>query len=242
MTATTGHAASRRDLGELSDIAAVDALMALTGLSLVDVGCGPGNLARELRERGTAVLAVEPDPIQAEKNRAAPLSSGLTFAEARAEALPLATGSVDGVFFFRSLHHVPVDKMDAALTEAARVLKPVTGFLCVVEPDVTGSHFAMMRPFHDETRVRREAQLALGRTAKALFETERLFGYRQYPRYESFEAMATQLGGSTFNNIRRDKIYTDEVRGLFDFGRSDDGAFVFEQPMLMNLYSGKKEP
>ena len=242
MNTATEHSASRRDLGEQSDIAAVEALMALTGLSLVDVGCGPGKLASDLRERCTAVLAVEPDPIQAEKNRVAPRSPGLTFAEARAEALPLASGSVDGIFFFRSLHHVPVDKMDAALTEAARVLKPVTGFLCVAEPDVTGSHFAMMRPFHDETRVRREAQLALERTAKALFKTEQLFGYRQHPGYESFEAMVTQLGGSTFNNIRRDKIYTDEVRVLFDAGKVDDGGFVFEQPMLMNLYSGKKEP
>ena len=40
---------------------------------------------------------------------------------------------MDGVFFFRSLHHVPIDAMEAALAEAARVLKP-DGFLCVMEP------------------------------------------------------------------------------------------------------------
>lgn len=239
MTTDIKHSASRRDLGERSDIAAVDAVIALSGLSIVDVGCGPGNLARELRERCTAVLAVEPDPIQAEKNRAAPFSPGLTFAEARAEALPLPSGSVDGVFFFRSLHHVPVDRMDAALIEAARVLKPVGGFLCVVEPSVAGSHFAMMRPFHDETRVRGEAQLALDRTAKTLFATEQLFRYVQYPHYATFEAMATQLGGSTFNRIRRENIETEEVRRLFDAGRAGDG-FVFEQPMLLNLYTGSR--
>lgn len=242
MMTDTRHCASRRDLGERSDIAAIDALMTLTGMNLVDVGCGPGKLARELRERDAIVIAIEPDPIQAERNRAAAIVPGLNFTEARAETLPVESGSVDGVFFFRSLHHVPVERMDAALTEAARVLKPAKGFLCVVEPAVTGSHFAMMRPFHDETRVRHEAQIALERTAKMLFKTEQLFSYVQYPWYESFEAMATQLGGSTFNNIRREKIYTDEVRDLFDVGRVDEEGFVFEQPMLLNLYSGKQEP
>jgi ubiquinone/menaquinone biosynthesis C-methylase UbiE len=51
--------------------------------------------------------------------------------------------------------------MDAALAEVVRVLKPERGLLCVAEACVTGSHFAMMRPFHDETLVRGEAQAAL---------------------------------------------------------------------------------
>ena len=240
MDKVSQHDGSRRHLGEKSDIAAVDALVSLTGKTLVDVGCGPGMLAIELCKRDAAVIAVEPDPIQAGKNRAAATVPGLTFIEARAEALPLTSGSIDGVFFFRSLHHVPVEQMDAALTEAARILKPVTGFLCVVEPAVTGSHFAMMRRFHDETRVRHEAQRALERTAGMLFRNAHRFDYVQYPWYENFDAMATRIGGSTFNNIRRETIYTDEVRDLFEGGRIDGEGFVFDQPMLLNLYSDKR--
>ena len=86
-----------------------------------------------------------------------------------AESLPVADGSVDGVFFFRSLHHVPVEHMDTALAEAMRVLKPGTGFLCVIEPAVTGTYFKVMRPFHDETLVRAHAQAALGRLATTMF-------------------------------------------------------------------------
>jgi hypothetical protein len=48
------------------------------------------------------------------------------------------------------------------------VLKP-DGFLCVVEPSMDGTCFPVMRPFHDETQVRTQAQAALEGTAAALF-------------------------------------------------------------------------
>src|SRR5690606_19945714 len=96
----------RQDLGERSDSAAVCELVDVAGLKLVDVGCGPATVSREFARLGAEVLGVEPDPIQAEKNRQAEPLAGFTFAEGGAEELPLESGSVDGVFFFRSLHHV----------------------------------------------------------------------------------------------------------------------------------------
>jgi ubiquinone/menaquinone biosynthesis C-methylase UbiE len=228
----------RKDLGELTDLAAVSAVLSVDGLSVVDVGCGPGKVARELCAIGATVLGVEPDPIQAEKNRASAPTAGLTFVEAGAERLPLETGSADGVFFFRSLHHVPIESMEAALAEAARVLKPEAGFLCVVEPGMTGTHFHVMRPFHDETRVRTEAQAALARVATRLFRREDRFQYVQFPRYPNFEALVARVLGQTFNDIQRDRVETPEVRARFEAGRSDEGDYVFEQPMLLNLYRG----
>jgi ubiquinone/menaquinone biosynthesis C-methylase UbiE len=140
------------------------------------------------------------------------------------------------VIFFRSLHHVPVEAMEAALAEAARVLKPETGFLCVVEPGMDGTHFPVMRPFHDETRVRNAAQAALQRSAPRLFRTIQLFGYVQHPRYASFEAFAARALGQTFNDIKRERVETDEVRALFEAGWTDAGDYAFEQPMLLNFY------
>lgn len=228
----------RKDLGELTDIAAVAALLTVEGLSVVDVGCGPGKVTRELCALRVTVLGAEPDPIQAKKNREAPPTTGLTFIEAGAENLPVESGSVDGVFFFRSLHHVPIGRKEVALAEAARVLKPDSGFLCVVEPAMTGTHFKVMRPFNDETLVRTEAQAALDTTATRLFRNEERYQYVQFPRYENFEAMVTRVTGQTFNAIRRESVETDEVKSLFEAGRSDDGEYVFEQPMLLNLYRG----
>ena len=228
----------RQDLGELSDVAAVLALTSVAGLSVVDVGCGNGKNSRELAAQGATVLAVEPDPIQAAKNREAETAPGLTFVEACAERLPAPSGSMDGAFFFRSLHHVPVGAMKVALAEAARVLKPVTGLLCVVEPGTDGSHFPLMRPFHDETRVRNAAQAALERDAPILFQKWRRFRYVQYPRYADFGAFVAHFLGQTFNDIQRERVQTDEVRALFERGRTENGDYVFEQPMLLDFLEG----
>jgi hypothetical protein len=227
----------RQDLGNRSDIAAIAALLPLAGLRIADVGCGPGDIARALADAGATVLAAEPDPIQAAKNRVAPPIANVTFVEAPAEKLPIDDGSLDAVFFFRSLHHVPVAHMDAALAEAARVLKP-DGALCIVEPGMTGTHFPVMRPFHDETHVRTAAQAALARTALRLFRSETHFGYTMTPRYPDFEAMVARVTGQTFNNISRDRVETDEVRALFEAGRTPTGDYAFDQPMLLNLYQG----
>lgn len=226
-----------KDLGELSDVAAVAAMTPVTGLRVVDVGCGAGRTTRELAALGATVLAIEPDPIQAVKNRETEPAPGVTFFEARAESLPADSGSMDGVFFFRSLHHVPIDAMEAALAEAARVLKP-DGFLCVMEPGMDGTHFPVMRPFHDETRVRTAAQAALRNSAPRLFRAVELFRYVQYPRYANFEAFAARVLGQTFNDIRRERVETDEVRDLFERGRTDACDYAFEQPMLLDFYRG----
>jgi len=229
--------ANRKDLGELTDIEAVNALMPVQGLSVADVGCGAGLLAAELMARGASVVGVEPDPVQAEKNRTQS-RSGLSFVQASAEELPFGQGTIDGVFFFRSLHHVPADQMDAALAEAARVLKPSAGFLCVVEPGTSGNFFPVMRPFNDETSVRAAAQAALGRKGPGLFSSLELFSYLQRPRYKNFETFVSRVVAGTVRDVRREQVETDEVRSFFEAGRSDEGEYVFEQPMLLNLYRG----
>lgn len=224
----------RIDLGELTDIEAISRLLSVAGLHLIDAGCGAGHLSRALAEMGAVVLGVEPDPVQTGKNLAADPVPNVTMIQAGAEALPVEDGSVDGVLFSRSLHHVPRELMDRALTEAARVLKP-GGFVYVAEPGIDGNHFRMMRPFHDETEVRTLAQAALERTADPLFQQVDRYVYMQHPRHESFEAMIDFFTSLSFNNISREMIDLPEVRENFEAARSDDG-YVFDQPTLVNLY------
>jgi len=226
----------RKDLGDLNDLQTIDQLVPVDGLNLIDIGCGAGANSRELVARGATVLGVEPDPIQAEKNRAAVEVTGLRFVETGATTLPVDDASVDGVFFFRSLHHVPIKDMDAALAEAARVLKPGTGFLYVVEPATTGSHFPVMRPYNDETVVRSEAQAALARAAKGLFPEPETFVHAVHPRYDDFDSLVSRVSGQSYNDIDLEKVETDEVRALFEAGKTDDGNYVFDQPMLVNLF------
>ena len=226
----------RRHLGERADAVAVAAVAPVAGLAILDVGCGAGQSSRALAAMGASVIGIEPDPIQAAKNRAAEPAPGVVFREGRAESLPVEAGSADGVIFFRSLHHVPVEAMAAALAEAARALKSETGFLCVVEPGMEGTHFPVMRPFNDETLVRNAAQAALAKTARRLFRDVALFRFVQYPRYRDFEEMVARFTGRTYLDLRREHVETDEVRALFEAGRTEAGDYRFEQPMLLDVY------
>lgn len=225
---------ARIELGDLADMEAVDKLVDVKGLHLIEAGCAGGNAARDLAERGATVLGVEPDPVQAERNRSQPPTPGVTLLEAGAESLPAENISADGVFFFRSLHHVPPDLMDQALKEAGRVLKP-SGFLYVAEPALDCTFFKMMQPFNDEYEVRTLAQQALDRTASKQFETTEKYRCIQRPKFDDFEAMIELFTGMSFNRITREMIDQPEVRKNFDSERTDDG-YVFEQPMLINLY------
>ncbi|MEE8173628.1 MAG: class I SAM-dependent methyltransferase, partial [Alphaproteobacteria bacterium] len=200
----------------------------------IEAGCAAGEAARALATCGAAVLGIEPDAVQAEKNRAAPPVPGVTFREAGAEAQPAQDASVDGVLFFRSLHHVPRELMDTALVEAARVLKP-DGFLYVAEPGMEGSHFAMMRPFNDEFEVRTLAQQALEKCARPRFEETARYVYMQRPRHESFAAMVSKFSAMSYNPIPRELIEQAEVRKKFEAGKTADG-YVFEQPMLVDFH------
>ncbi len=223
------------DLGVKSDVEAARALVEVAGRVFIDIGCGLGRNARELHAAGARVIGVEPDPTQAARNREAETSEGLMFVEGRAEALPSDDGGADGVFFFRSLHHVPIESMEAALAAAARKLKR-DGFLMVVEPSVEGTHFPVMRPFHDETFVRAEAQRALDLYAAPAFRRRERFSFVQYPRYKDFDAFVARVMGQTFNDIPRERVETEEVRGRFAEGRTEAGDYVFVQPMQLDLF------
>lgn len=218
-----------------NDIAAIDQVVALQGLRVVDVGCGAGKLAKALAQRGAEVLAIEPDTTQAAKNREALRLPAITFAEARAEAIPCRQGEVDGVFYCRSLHHVPPAAMDAALTEAARAISPESGFLCVIEPDMSGKWWALQRLHNDESEVRRLALEALDRTAVKLFQHCAEYWYTVGISYPDFESFLSKQMGISFRDTDGALLALPEVRMRFEQGRVGDG-YLFEQPMRMRLY------
>lgn len=222
------------DLGEATDMEAVDRLLAVKSLALVDVGCGAGRTSRALAERGATVLGVEPDPIQAEKNRTALACPGLRFAEGHAQSLPLEAGEMDGVFFFYSLHHVPADQMAAALGDAVRVLKPGRGFLYVAEPAVWGALHELYRPFYDETEVRGLARAALAEI-RPRFARHDHYRYGSVAHYADFGAFVAEVAGATYNHITCEMVDQPEVRALFEAGRTTDG-YAFDEIVTLDLY------
>ncbi len=88
----------------------------IEGLRVLDLACGTGRYARLAQARGAQVIGLD--------NSAAMLKAGALplSALASAEALPLATGSIDGVICALALGHLP--SLAAPLAEIGRVLRP----------------------------------------------------------------------------------------------------------------------
>lgn len=227
------------ELGRATDLEIIERLVELDSRTIVDVGCGNGAVSAELAARGAIVLGLEPDPIQAAKNRDADPIPNVTLVEGSAESIPRESGAVDAVIFGKSLHHVPKDLMDSALREAARVLKPGTGVLYSLEPDMRGAFSQLMKPFHDETRVRAWAQEALTRTADPLFEDVVQYWYEITIDFPDFDGFAQRALGATYNDIDADKVRMDGVRQRFEAGKSGDG-YSFDNLMRVRLYRGPK--
>ncbi len=220
------------NLGILRDIDALQLLHTWTGREVLDVGCGPGHLSRALAELGATVRGFEPDPIQAEKNALAPAHEGVSFALAPAQELPVADSSVDVVILSRSLHHVPIELMDQALAEARRALRS-GGLLIVLEPDIHGQFSQLLRPFHDETRVRAEAIAALDRAA-ASFRSSVEHWYTVEARFDSFADFKAKMLAKSFNEIVAERIDQPEVAAAFEAGL-DGAGYRFTNPIRVRL-------
>jgi ubiquinone/menaquinone biosynthesis C-methylase UbiE len=102
---------------------------------VVEVGCGPGPVARALASRSGVreVVGVDPSPIFIEKGRELAWDlPNLTFVEGDARALPFEDNSFDVVVFHTTLCHIPGPEL--ALAEASRVLSS-GGLLAVFDGD-----------------------------------------------------------------------------------------------------------
>jgi len=138
-------------------------MVPLAGQQLIELGCGNARLARSLVQRfaGSQVVGLEVDEVQHARNLAEP-QDRIQFLAGSAQAVPFPDASFDGALMLKSLHHVPLQLLDQALSEVARVLRP-GGHLYVSEPVYDGPLNDIVRLFNDEGEVRAAAQAAVDR-------------------------------------------------------------------------------
>jgi SAM-dependent methyltransferase len=113
------------------------------GRLTLDLGCGEGRLARDLKAIGHRVVAVDASPTLIEAARAA--DPELEVVEADAAKLPFENDCADLVVAFMSLHDI--DDMTGAVHEAARVLEPAGRLVvAVVHPVNSAGKFETRDP------------------------------------------------------------------------------------------------
>lgn len=91
----------------------------LPGKKILDVGCGTGPATSLMLERGCLVTGLDGSEKMLEATKAR--IPGATYVLGKAEELPFAPRSFDGVVSGQTFHHVEQDK---ALRETIRVTKP----------------------------------------------------------------------------------------------------------------------
>ena len=89
---------------------------------ICDLGCGPGQIARYLRDRGAQVIGVDLAVQMIEE--AQQLNPDIEFKQGNLLALDVEDEAWAGIAAFYSLIHVPREEVMTALHELKRVLQP----------------------------------------------------------------------------------------------------------------------
>ena len=89
---------------------------------ICDMGCGPGHVARYLRDQGADVFGLDLSPGMLDEARR--LNSDISFRRGNMLALDLADASLAGIAAFYAIVHLPHEALPQAFREMARVLKP----------------------------------------------------------------------------------------------------------------------
>jgi 2-polyprenyl-6-hydroxyphenyl methylase/3-demethylubiquinone-9 3-methyltransferase len=94
------------------------------GRRALDVGCGGGLMAEEVARMGCRVTGIDPSDssLDTARRHAAEVGLEIEYRHGTAESLPVGDGTFDLVYCCDVLEHV--GSVDAAIGEAARVLKP----------------------------------------------------------------------------------------------------------------------
>jgi SAM-dependent methyltransferase len=87
-----------------------------------DLGCGPGQIARYLADRGVSVFGL--DLSRGMLLEAQRLNPDITFVEGNMLAFPIGTNHLGGIAAFYSIIHLDRDVAPDALAEMYRVLRP----------------------------------------------------------------------------------------------------------------------
>ncbi len=208
------------DLGAKTNVDVMTSFVSLTGKKIMDIGCGDLSFTKVLVELGAEVVAIDPDPIQAELNRANEVA-GIEFHETGGDRLPAESQSVDGIMFAYSLHHIPEILYSAVFKEVLRVLKP-TGFLYFIEP-TDGRLNDVMKLFHDEDQERLAAKSALRELLVPKFENVSIVRYFSVVHYRGFDEFADHFISRSFNTLySEDDVRAPQVKQAFEsLGKSN---------------------
>ena len=211
-------------------------LLSLDRKHILELGCGSAEITRNIATTGAdrQITALEVDEIAHQKNLQITDLPNVTFGLSGAQEIPLQNESVDVVFMFKSLHHVPLELMRPSLLEIRRVLKP-GGMAYISEPVFAGDFNEILRLFHDEQKVREAAFNALKNVVdEGLFSLVKETFFNSAIKFESFAEFENNTIKATHSNHKLDEKLYKLVKQRFEQHLGENGANFF-MPIRVNL-------
>jgi SAM-dependent methyltransferase len=89
---------------------------------ICDMGCGPGQVARYLHDRGASVFGLDLSPGMLDQARK--LNPNISFREGNMLGLEIPDGSLAGIAAFYAIVNLPKESLVGVFREMQRVLKP----------------------------------------------------------------------------------------------------------------------
>jgi len=211
-------------------------LLSLDRAQVLELGCGKAEKTRAIAQAGqvAGILALEVDEAQHAKNAQATDLPNVRFAPGGAEDIPAGDAAFDIVLMFKSLHHVPLDKMDRALQEIRRVLKP-GGLAYISEPIYAGAFNDILRLFHDEGQVREAAFAAVKRAVSSgLMELRTQTFFNTPMHFDDFAQYEERVIKVTHTQHSLSPALYREVRAKFEAHMTPNGV-DFLMPIRVDL-------
>ena len=211
-------------------------MLELDGKRILELGCGNAEITRDIATSGEnrSITALEVDEIAYEKNLQITDLPNVTFGLAGAQDIPLDDESVDIVFMFKSLHHIPTNLMERSMREVRRVLVP-GGLAYISEPVFAGDFNEILRLFHDEQQVREAAFNTVKQVVdEGLFDLveETFFNSPMaFANFADFEDKVLKVTHT--DHVLEDDVYS-RVKRRFEEYAGDDGAH-FLTPIRVDL-------
>jgi demethylmenaquinone methyltransferase / 2-methoxy-6-polyprenyl-1,4-benzoquinol methylase len=166
------------------------------GWNALDVAGGTGDIAFRIVEASgghahVTVLDINGSMLDVGRDRAEKrgLAGNLDFVEANAEDLPFADGAFDAYTIAFGIRNVP--RIDAALSEAFRVLKPGGRFLCLEFSEVD---LPLLDRVYDEWSFRAIPQIGKAVTGDGDSYQYLVESIRKFPNQTNFAAMIEKAG------------------------------------------------
>lgn len=213
-----------------------ESLLPLEDAVILELGCGAAEVSRAIASAvpSADITALEVDTRQHEANLAGPQLANLHFSLGGAEKIPAADETFDIVLMIKSLHHVPGELMERALKEVRRVLKP-EGLAYFAEPVFSGAFNEILRVFHNEEEVRKNAFAAIKNAATRggmALVAEKFFFVPV--KVEDFAAFERRFINVTHSDHHLTRAQLDEVQKKFAQHMTPQGA-TFKTPMRADV-------